>query len=134
MCSTGLKPHFLHENSQKWSLFVFLDPSRPQKRYFITQDHPQNTRGILQYLQKHIKCRYNNNGVTYGCTKPKFRGFLTEKCRFPGFGPPAGVKKCDERAKPLKIESLNTYPSKILHTSSPLYFKPLNSHFSLVWF
>ena len=48
--------------------------------------------------------------------------FLTEKCRFLGFGPPAGDKKCDERAKLLKTESPNTYRSKILHTSSPLYF------------
>ena len=48
--------------------------------------------------------------------------FLTEKCRFTGFGPLLGIKRCDERAKPLQTESPNTYPSKILHTSSPLYF------------
>ena len=36
--------------------------------------------------------------------------FLTEKCCFPGFGPPAEDKKCDEHAKPLKTESPNTYP------------------------
>ena len=48
--------------------------------------------------------------------------FLTEKCSFPGFGPPVGDEKCAERAKPLKTESPITHPSKILHTSSSLYF------------
>ena len=48
--------------------------------------------------------------------------FLTETCRFPVFAPPTGDKECDEHAKPLKTESLNTYSSKILHTSSPLYY------------
>ena len=60
--------------------------------------------------------------------------FLAEKCRFSGFGPPAGDKKCDERAKPLKTEGPNTYPSKILYTSSLCIFEPQNSHFSLIWF
>ena len=69
----------------------------------------------------HLKCRYNQNRGTYGCTKLNFLG-LTEKCRFPGFGPPAENKKRDERAKPPKTESPTTYPSKILYTSSHLYF------------
>ena len=34
--------------------------------------------------------------------------FLTEKCRFPGFGPLMGITKCDERAEPLKTEIPNT--------------------------
>ena len=48
--------------------------------------------------------------------------FLTEKCCFQDLDPLLGIKKCDERAKPLKTESTNTYPSKILYISSPLYF------------
>ena len=44
---------------------------------------------------------------------------------FQDLDPLLGIKKCDERAKPLKTESPNTYPSKLRHTSSPLYFLSL---------
>ena len=42
--------------------------------------------------------------------------FLTEKCCFPGFGPPAEGKKCDERVKPPKL--------KIQILTLPKYFTP----------
>ena len=60
--------------------------------------------------------------------------FLTENAVFQDLAHLLRTKKCDERAKPLITESPNTYPSKILHTSSPMYFGPQNSHFSLIWF
>jgi len=49
-------------------------------------------------------------------------GFLTENAVFQDLDPLLRIKKCDERAKPPKTESPNTYPSKILYTSSQLYF------------
>ena len=48
--------------------------------------------------------------------------FLTENAVFQDLDPLLWIKKCDERAKPPKTESPNTYPSKILYTSSQLYF------------
>ena len=47
---------------------------------------------------------------------------LLKNAVFQDLDPLLWIKKCDERAKPPKTESPNTYPSKILYTSSQLYF------------
>ena len=47
---------------------------------------------------------------------------LTENAVFQDLDPLLRIKKCYERAKTLETESPITYPSKILQTSSPLYF------------
>ena len=61
--------------------------------------------------------------------------FLTEKCRFPGFGPPDGEQKSIMNVQnhlKLKFQILNL--PKYFTTPPHCIFEPQNSHFSFVWF
>ena len=115
--------------------FCLFGPFLSTKRYFISQDHPQNTRGILEYLQKHLKCRPNHNGVTYGCTKPNFRDFFDWKMPFFRIWTPCwGYKSVMNVQNHLKLKVQILTLLKYFTPPPLCIFEPRNSHFSLIWF